>query len=156
MGSLKQKIEDNLKEALKAKQMPRVSTIRLILSSVKNKEIELRGLGKIKLGDALDDDGLLKLLSTLAKQRQESMDMFAKGGRQDLVDKEKAELDIIMSYLPSQLSSSEVEKVIDEVVKELGASGMKDVGPVMKTVMVKLSGKADGKLVSDLVRKKLS
>jgi uncharacterized protein YqeY len=156
MGLLKEKLEGDLKTAMRSKDAAAISALRLALSGIKNKEIEERGAGKLKAGDALDDAGVIRVLSTFAKQREESIEMFKKGGRDELVKKEQAELGVLLRYLPSQLNEAEVEKIVDEVIKEVGASGMKDMGAVMRAVMPKLAGQADGKLVNEIVRRKLS
>ena len=145
--SLKERIQTELKEAMKAHDELKVSTLRLLNSSIKNKEIDER--------KPLDDEGLLAILSTAAKQRRESIDQYEKGGRQDLADKEKAELAILQSYLPQQLSKDEVAAAIKETIAETGASGAKDMGKVMKALMPKVKGKADGKLVNELVKELL-
>lgn len=156
MGLLKEKLEGDLKAAMRSKDAAAISAIRLVLSGIKNKEIEERGAGKLQAGDALDDAGVIRVLSSFAKQREESIDMFKKGGREELVKKEQAELEILQRYLPSQLSEAEVEKIVGETIKEVGASGMKEMGQVMKAVMPKLAGQADGKLVNEIVRRMLS
>ena len=145
--SLKERIQTELKEAMKAHDELKVSTLRLLNSSIKNKEIDER--------KPLDDEGLLAILSTAAKQRRESIDQYEKGGRQDLADKEKAELAILQSYLPQQLSKDEVAAAIKETIAETGAVGAKDMGKVMKALMPKVKGKADGKLVNELVKELL-
>lgn len=156
MGLLKEKLESDLKAAMRLKDAAAISAIRLVLSGIKNKEIEERGAGKLQAGDALDDAGVIRVLGTFAKQREESIEMFKKGGRDELVKKEQAELKILLRYLPSQLSEAEVEKIVGETIKEVGASAMKDMGMVMKAVMPKLAGQADGKLVNETVRRMLS
>lgn len=132
---------------MKARAELKVSTLRLITSSIKNKEIDER--------KELDDEGVLAVLTTAAKQRRDSIDQFEKGGRQDLADKEKAELVIIQEYLPQQLSKEEVAAFIREAIAETGAAGAKDMGKVMKALMPKVKGKADGKLVNELVKELL-
>jgi uncharacterized protein YqeY len=156
MASLKEKIENDLKAAMKSKNMAALSALRLVISAVKNKEIELRGAGKLKAGDSLEDADVLKVLSTLAKQRQESMEMFRQGGRKDLLDKESSELKIIETYLPAKLSKDQLEAIVDEAIKEVGAASAKDMGKVMKAVMPKVVGQADGKLINEIVRNKLT
>lgn len=153
---LKSRIESDLKAALKGKDALKASALRMVIAAVKNKEIEERGLKKIKPGDGLDDAGVIRIIAMLAKQRQESIEMFKKGGRDDLAKKEADELKMLEGYLPSQLTAAEVEKIVDEVVKESGAAGPKDMGNVMKLVMPKIAGRADGKLVNEIVRKKLT
>lgn len=145
--SLKERMQRELKEAMKAHDELKVSTLRLLSSAIKNKEIDER--------KPLDDEGLLAILSTAAKQRRESIEQYEKGGRQDLADKEKAELAIIQGYLPQQLSKDEVAAVIKETIAETGAAGAKDMGKVMKALMPKVKGKADGKLVNELVKELL-
>jgi hypothetical protein len=142
--SIKEKLRADLVTAMKARDELKVSTLRLVSSSIKNREIDER--------KELDDEGVLAVLTTAAKQRRESIDQYEKGGRQDLADKEKAELDIIQEYLPQQLSKEEVAAFIKEAIAETGAAGAKDMGKVMKALMPKVKGKADGKLVNELVK----
>src|SRR3989344_2636394 len=136
--SLKEKIENDLKEAMKAKESLKVSCLRLIKAAVKNKEIDVRG--------ALDDAQITSIWSTLAKQRKESIEQFKKGGRDDLVKQEEAELAILNSYLPKQMSEKEIEEIIVKTIAEVGAKDIKEAGKVMKAVMPKVAGKADGKI----------
>ncbi len=145
---LKEEISQRLKEAMKAKDADKLSALRLILAAINNREIEKRG--------KLDEGDYISLLSSLAKQRLESIDMFKKGGRDELAAKEEAELTLIRSFLPAQLSESELSETIESAIAEAGASGIKDLGKVMKIVSPKVKGRADGKLVSDLVKQKLS
>lgn len=156
MPSLKEKIEGDLKTAMKSKDTIALSALRMAISAIKNKEIEARGAGKLKAGDSLEEADVLKVLSTLAKQRQESIEMFKQGGRDDLQKKEASELKIIERYLPSQLSKADVEKIVESAIKEIGAANIKDMGKVMKAVMPKVAGQADGKLVNEIVRQKLT
>jgi len=153
---LKEKIEGDLKAAMKSKDMASANALRMIIAAVHNREIEERGLGKLKPGETLDDAGVAKIISMLAKQRQESIDMFKQGGRDDLVKKESAELALLGRYLPSQLSEGEIERIVEDAIKEAGAAGPKDMGGVMKLVMPKIAGRADGKLVNEVVRRKLT
>ncbi len=145
--SLKQRIEDDFIKAVRQKEALKVSCLRLVKAAVKNKEIDKRG--------ELDDDQIIAVLQTLAKQRRESIEHFEKGGRQDLVAQEKGELAILEGYLPQALPDSELEKLIVEIVEALKAEGPKDMGRVMKEVMAKAKGRADGKKISELVKKKL-
>ncbi len=154
--ALKEKIEADLKVAMKSRDAVASSALRMVIAGVKNKEIEERGNGKLKAGDDLDDAGVLKVISTLAKQRQESIDMFKKGGRDDLVKKETTELALLERYLPSQMPEGEIEKIVVDAINQSGATGMKDIGAVMKLVMPKIAGCADGKLVNEIVRRKLT
>jgi len=154
--SLKEKIESDLKAAMKLKDTVASGALRMVVAAVKNKEIDDVGIKKLKLGESLDDAGVLKVIQTLAKQRQESIDMFKKGGRDDLVQKETAELALLERYLPSRMPEGEIEKIIAEAISQSGAAGMKDIGNVMKLVMPKTAGRADGKLVNEIVRRKLA
>lgn len=145
---LKARINDDLKGAMKAKDALRVDCLRLILATVKNREIEKRG--------ELDDAEVLKVLGTLAKQRAESIDMYRQGGRTDLVAKEEAELAIVQAYLPQALTEAELSKLVAEAVAESGAAGPKDMGKVMKAIGPRVAGRADGKAVSEAVKARLA
>lgn len=125
----------------------RLGVLRNILSAVKNKEIAL-----IKRAEGLSDEEVIAVVSFLVKQSLESIEFFKKGGRKDLVDHAEAELRILQSFLPPQLSTDEVKVIVSDAVKKLCASGSKDMGRVMKEVMPKVQGKADGKLVNEFVK----
>ncbi len=144
---VKEKIMADMKEAMKAKDMIKVSTLRLLLSEIKNKEIDKKG--------ELTDEEIYALIQKAVKQRKESIEQYRFGGRNDLVQKEETELKILESYLPEQLSEEELERIIEEAIKETGATTMKDMGKVMKIVMPKVKGRADGKIVNEMVKKKL-
>ena len=139
---------EDMKEALRSKDKIRLSTIRMINSLIKNAEIDKRG--------ELTEEEIVQLLRKYAKQRKEAIEMYEKGGRQDLVEKEKRELEIVESYLPEELSEEEIRKLVREVIEEVGASSPKDLGKVMKVVMPKVKGRADGSLVNRIVREMLS
>ena len=141
-------LSDDLKKALKTAQKDTLSVIRMIKAAVKNKEIEK--------GAVLSDEEIHGVLMTLARQRKDSIEQFSKGNRQDLVAKETGELSIIQSYLPKQISKEEVAEIIKDAVTESNANGPKDIGKVMKAVMAKVKGRADGRLVSALVKETLS
>lgn len=145
--SLKDKISSNLKEAMKKRDALSVGSLRLILAAIKNREIEKRG--------ELADDECQKVLMSLAKQRGESIELYQKGGRKDLVDKETFELKLIESFLPEQLSDEELDLIVKEVAAEVGASGQKDVGKVMKALGPRVRGRADGKRMSEVVKRRL-
>ncbi len=145
---LRDKINENLTAAMKAKDSLRLSVLRMMKSAVKNKEIELRA--------ELEDNQAIQVLSTLIKQRKDSIEQFTAGGRLDLAQKEAAEIKIIEEYLPAAVSEDEIEKVVDDVLRETGASSPKDVGMVMKNCMAHFSGKlVDGKQVNAAVRRRL-
>ncbi|RUM86962.1 MAG: GatB/YqeY domain-containing protein [Thermovibrio sp.] len=146
--SLKERLKADMKEAMKAKDKLKLSTIRMINSLIKNAEIEKRG--------ELSDEEIVQLLMKYAKQRRESIEMYEKGGRQDLVEKERAELEIVESYLPKQMSEEELREVVKRAIEETGASSPKDIGKVMKAVMPKVKGRADGSLVNRIARELLS
>jgi uncharacterized protein YqeY len=134
--------------AMKAKDQARLSTLRMLKTALMNKEIER--------GRALDDNESRQVVSALVKQRRDSIEQFVKGGRQDLVDKETAEIAILESYLPPAVDAADLERTIDEAIRSTGASSAKDMGKVMKAVMAALAGKTvDGKAVNELVRRKL-
>lgn len=146
--SLPERIEVDFKQALRHREPRKVSCLRLIKAALKNKEIENRG--------ALDESQVLSVLTTLVKQRKESLELFQKGGRDDLVRQEQEELNIIEGYLPKPLSEKELIAIIEQAVNALGAAGPKDMGKVMKAIMPKVQGRADGKRVNELVKAALS
>jgi uncharacterized protein YqeY len=145
---LKDRIQEDLKEALRNKDEQRKTTLRLALASVKNAEIAK--------GGELDDSGVLGVLSKEAKQRRESAAQFAEGGRDDLVTQEEEELRILMEYLPTQLSEEEIEARARAAIAEVGATGMAQMGEVMRVLMPQLRGKADGQAVNAIVKAILS
>ena len=144
--SILERIDSDLKVAMKSSEKIKVSTLRMVKASLKNLEIE-KG--------ELSDDDVIGVLSTQAKQRRESISEFEKGGRQDLADQEREELAVILSYLPEQLSEEELTGIILETIKETGASSLKDMGRLMKSLMPRVKGRADGKLVSRKVKELL-
>ncbi len=145
--SLKATLTASMKEAMKAKDTVRLSTVRMTLAAIKNKEIAA--------GGELDDAAVTAIMSTMVKQRREAAEAFRNGDRLELAEKEEVELVILQSFLPEQLSEDEVRELVDSVVTELGATSMKDMGGVMKLLTEKTRGRADGKLVSELVKKRL-
>lgn len=147
--SLQDRLANDLKEAMKAKDQLRMDVIRMIKAALLNKEIELK--------KSLDDAEMTKVMTLLVKQRRESVEQYQKANRDDLAARESKEIAIIESYLPKAASPEEIARAVDAAVKETGASSMKDMGAVMKAVMAKLAGlTVDGKQVSDLVKSKLS
>jgi uncharacterized protein YqeY len=145
--SLSEKLSSDMKSAMKSKETVKLSVIRMVRSEVKNREIDK--------GESLTDDEIMALLNSFMKKGRDSFEQFTKGGREELAAKEKEEIEIIQSYLPEQLSEDEVTALVKETISETGAGGPKDFGVVMKTVMAKTKGKADGKVVSGLVKKLL-
>lgn len=148
--SLKDKIAEDLKTAMKSGDKTRLETLRSLRAALMEKEIEKRGGGLTMTGE---DE--LAVLSTSAKKRRESIEQFEKGGRMDLVEQEKRELGVIQEYLPRQMSADEILHVIDDVIAQTGATGPGDLGKLMGVLMKQLKGKADGKLIQELARKKL-
>ncbi len=146
--SLEERLVEEMKHAMKSNEKARLSTIRMIRTAVKNKEIDLR--------KKLDDDEIVRVIQGMVRRSQESIEQFKAGGRADLVEKETKEIEILKSFLPQSLSREEIAKIIDESIQETQASSLKDLGKVMKSVMPKLSGKADGKLINQLVKERLS
>jgi len=147
--SLRERIEKDFTDALKARDERKLSALRLFKTDLKKREVS----GQKK---EMTDAEAMEVLSSLVKQRRESIRLFQEGHRQDLVEKEEAELNILLTYLPKPLSSSELEGLIDQSVAETQATGPKDQGKVMKAIMGKVTGRADGKAVSEIVKQKLS
>jgi uncharacterized protein YqeY len=144
---LLKKIDDDLKQSLKASNNLKVSVLRLVKAALKNKEIDK--------GEDLSDDEITSVISTLSKQRRESIDLFSKGGREDLAEKERQELGVLQSYLPKQLSPEELDAVISEAIRDSSAGGLKEIGKVMRLVMQRVKGAADGKIVNQRVKELL-
>lgn len=146
---LKEQIAGDMITAMKAKDAARTSTLRMLKSAISYREIEK--------GGALDDDELAKLLRSQVKQRRDSVEQYQQGGRQDLAEKETAEILVIEGYLPQAASIEEIEQAVAAAITETGASSMKDMGTVMKATMVRLAGKnPDGRIVSETVKKMLA
>jgi uncharacterized protein len=145
---LRDAINDSLKEAMKSKDARRVSTLRLVNAAIKNADIEARGAGKA----ALSDDDLLGLFQKMIKQRQESVELYEKGGRNDLASQEREEIAIIKGFLPQQMDEAEARAAIETVVKETGAAGMKDMGRVMAALKERYAGRMDLGKASAMVK----
>ena len=145
---LEDRLVEEMKEAMKSNNKVRLSTIRMIRSAVKNKEIEVRS--------KLDDESIIKVIQGMVRKGEDSVAQFQAGGRVDLVEKEKQEIEILKSYLPQAMSQEEIQKIIDQSIEETQASSLKDLGKVMKSIMPKLGGKVDGKLINQLVKERLS
>ena len=142
--SLKDELKTSLVSAAKAKDQVLLDTIRAVQSAIRYKEIEKKS--------EFSDAEIIAVISTLCKQRRESIDQFQKGGRADLVAKETRELEILQKYLPAQLSEEEVKQTIQKIIADTGAKGPADMGRVIKEAMKQFAGKADGKAVSELVK----
>ena len=145
---LEERLVEEMKAAMKSTDKLRLSTIRMIRSTIKNKEIELR--------KPLDDETIQRVIQGMVRKGEESLEQFKLGGRMDLVDKESKEIEVLKSFLPQSLTQEEVIKIIDQTIEETQVTSLKDLGKVMKSVMSKLQGKADGKLINELVKGRLS
>ena len=142
-----------LKEALKEKDAIATATIRLILAALKDRDITARGAGK---AEGIDENEILSMLSSMIKQRRESAQTYSDAGREELAEREDAEIEVIQSFMPQQLSAEEALQVIDELIAELGASDVKDMGKVMGVLKERYAGQIDMGQVSGQVREKLS
>ncbi len=146
--SLKERIVTDLTAAMKAKDAARTSTLRMVKAAVMNREIEK--------GGELTDEEMTKALQSLVKQRRDSIEQYEKGGRQELADKERAEIEVIEGYLPQAASREEIEQAVELAIQETGATSMRDMGKAMKAAQARLAGRsADGRIVSELVKSKL-
>lgn len=146
--SLHDRLTEDLKLAMKARDQLRMDVIRMIKAAVMNKEMEIK--------KDLDDAEMSRVMTAMIKQRRESIEQFEKGQRVELADKERQEIAILESYLPQALSSEQLSAVVDSVIRDTGARSLKEMGTVMKAVMVRVAGQpVDGKQISDLVRSKL-
>ncbi len=146
--STKDRLTEDLKQAIRQGDEHRKSTLRLAMAAIKNAEIEKRR--------ELDEGELLAIITKEVKQRHESIAEFEKGGRQDLADREKAELKILLAYLPEQLSKEEIEAKARQIIEEVGATSPAQMGEVMRRLMPMMAGKADGKLVNQVVKELLA
>jgi hypothetical protein len=144
---LKERLTEDSKAALRSGDKLRLSTVRMLLSEIKNAEIAEHG--------EITEEETLQLASREARKRKEAIAEFSKGGRQDLVDKETYELSVLQEYLPEQMSEDDVKKVVADTIQEVGATSPSDLGKVMGKLMQKVKGKADGKLINQLVREML-
>lgn len=146
---LRTRLREALKDALKAQDRRRISTIRLILAAVKDRDITLRGTGK---ADCIADEEILNLLQTMVRQRNESIEAFDQGKRKDLADNERAEIEVIRGFLPPQLSDEDIAKATRAVIDELDAAGLKDMGRVMAALKAKYAGEMDFGKASAVVK----
>lgn len=144
---LRDRIAEEMRASMKAREPARTSTLRMLMAAMKNTQVEK--------GHELDDEEVIEVIAREAKRRRESIEAFEKGGRAELVEKETAELAVLESYLPERLSDEELGALVDEAIAETGASTPKEMGQVMKAVMPKVKGRADGAAVSAMVRARL-
>ncbi len=146
---LREQISTDIKDAMRAKEMAKLNALRMVQSAFKNREIELRP-------EPMSEDECLTVVKKLVKQRKESIEQYLAAKRQDLVDAETAELKLLEAYLPAQMSREQIEKIVIEVVASTGAKTIKDMGSVMKEVQARTAGSADNKVVSEIIKSKLS
>lgn len=146
--SLSEKITDDLKAAIKARDALRTSCIRMLKTGIKNRQVEK--------GATLEDDEIQSIISSLIRKGKEAATEYRNGGREDLAEKEDQEIKILYDYLPEQLSPEEIEEILKETISELSADSPKDIGKVMKAAMARIAGKAQGKEVNEIARKLLS
>jgi uncharacterized protein YqeY len=161
--ALKEKINNDFKEAFKAKKELEVSVLRMLSSAIKNKEVEKRTkLSKsetsgeeLEKQSQLTDEETLAVINTEVKRRKDSIQQYQQGGRPELAEQEGAELKVLAAYLPEQINEEELRKIVVEAIKESGAAGAQDLGKVMKVLMPKVKGRADGGLVNKIVKEEL-
>lgn len=145
---LKERIQEDMRKAAKERDSLALSALRMAIAAIKNREIDARG--------EIDDDAVAKLLGTMIKQRREAIDLYVKGNRPELAEKETKEISVLEGYLPKGLSPGEVESLAREAVAAVGAKSQADLGRVMKALMPKIAGRADGKVVNEVVRRLLA
>ncbi|MBO0143036.1 GatB/YqeY domain-containing protein [Agrobacterium sp. Ap1] len=149
---MREKLTESMKEAMKAKDSRRLSTVRLIQSAVKDRDIANRGVGK----DAATDDEILQILQKMVKQREESAKIYEDAGRAELATQEREEIDVLKTFMPEQLSDEKVGEIVAAVVAEIGAAGMKDMGKVMAILRERYAGQMDFAKASGVIKAKLS
>jgi uncharacterized protein YqeY len=149
MATLKERVDADLKDAMRSKNELTTSVLRMLKSAVKYKEVEPGA-------SALDDAGIEKVIATLIKQRRDSVDQFKAGGRDDMAQKEEAEIAILQNYLPKQMSADELRAEVQAAIAAVGAKGPKDMGAVMKAVQPKVQGRAEGRAISEEVKAQLA
>ena len=150
MATLRERIDADLKDAMRSKNELTTSVLRMLKSSIKYKEVEPGATGP------LDDGAIQQVIATLIKQRRDSADQFKSGGRPELAEKEEAEISVLQNYLPQQLTPDELGALVQAAIAEVGAQGPKDMGPVMKAVQPKVAGRAEGRAVSEAVKTALA
>ena len=146
---IREKLTSDMKTAMKEKDQSKLDTIRFLQAAIKNREIECRP-------NPITSDDVLAVLKKLVKQRKESIEQFQAASRQDLADKESSELKILENYLPAQMSREQIEALVDQVILDVNAASVKDMGTVMKAVQAKTQGAADNKIVSEVIKAKLT
>ncbi len=161
--TLKEKISQDFKEAFKAREEARVSVLRMLNAAIKNKEVEKRmklasqgvAVAEMEIQSQLQDEEVLAVLASEVKRRKDSVKQYTDGGRPELAAGEEAEIKILSAYLPEEMKEEEIRKIVQESIKESGASSIHDLGKVMKILMPRVKGKADGNLVNQIVKEEL-
>lgn len=161
---LKEKLQNDVKDALKSGNAQKRMVLSLVLSAIKSRELEKRtklsktesDTSKLEESSKLNDEEIIEVLSSEIKKRKEAIEQYQKGGREELAQKERNELNILLTYMPEQMSEGEVREEVKKAVSLTGASGIKDMGKVIGAVMVKVKGKADGQMVNRIVKEELS
>ncbi len=150
MATVRERLDADLKDAMRSKNELQTSVLRMLKSAIKYKEVEPGATGP------LDEPAILQVIATLIKQRRDSVEQFKSGGRADLAEKEEQEISVLQSYLPKQLSADELRAEVQAAITEAGAKSAKDMGAVMKLVSPKLQGRAEGRAISEEVKSQLS
>jgi hypothetical protein len=150
MATVRERLDADLKDAMRSKNELQTSVLRMLKSAIKYKEVEPGATGP------LDEAAILQVISTLIKQRRDSVEQFKSGGRADLAEKEEAEISVLQNYLPKQLSADELRAEVQAAISEVGAKSAKDMGAVMKVLSPKLQGRAEGRAISEEVKNQLS
>jgi uncharacterized protein YqeY len=146
--SLKEKLMEDLKDSMKSKDVIKKNTITMVRAAIKQKEVDER--------IELSDEAVLDIISKQLKEKRSAIEDFRRGNRQDLVELTEKEINILLQYLPKQLSEEELEKILIEIIQEINATSMKDIGKIMKVVMPKVKGRADGNMVNNIAKKILN
>jgi len=150
---LRNRLNESLKEAMRAKDKCAVSTLRLILAALKDRDIAARGKGQT---EGVDEDQIVEMLQKMVRQRRDSIEMYRQGQRQDLVEKEAAEIEVIERFLPKQMDEAEVREAVEEAISEQGAESIKDMGRVMAALKSRYAGRMDFAKASGIVKEKLA
>lgn len=148
MAELFKKLQEEMKAAMKSGDKDRLSTIRMLISEIKKVQIDSK--------KELSDEEIISILQKYVKQRKEAYQQYSQAGREDLANKELKEIEVVQEFLPQPLSEEEISKIVEETIKEVGATSVKDMGKVVKAVMEKVKGRAEGSVVSKIVKEKLS
>jgi uncharacterized protein YqeY len=153
---LKEQLQEDMRKAAKERDSLALSALRMAVAAVRNREIDAVTRKEMPSGGVLPDEAILKVIVTMVKQRREAIELYIKGNRPELAAKEEAEIAVLERYLPKALSAAEIEALVRDAIAETGATGPSDMGRVMKALMPKVAGRADGKAVNEAVRRLLA